>query len=162
MSRVARVASDADSKTGPVGRFKHTAAWKPRRYYLGGASLEQRASFLLPDHPYCPGAPWASLSPLCASVSSSLIWEPWLFRNCGRNSYDKPAFLGRTVSPSVAAVTAGVAVIVAGVTPRPAPLLLLPSGDSHLPHPLHLTAQCLDGASVRSPELYLLLSMSGS
>ena len=56
MSRVARVASDADNKAGPGGRFKRTAARKPCRCYLGGASLEQRASLLLPDHPYCPGA----------------------------------------------------------------------------------------------------------
>lgn len=76
MSRVARVASDADNKMGPVGRFKHTGTWKPCRHYLGGASLEQCANFLLPDLLLLPGGPWASRSPLCASVSSSLIREP--------------------------------------------------------------------------------------
>lgn len=85
MSRVARVAGNADNKMGPVGRFKHTGTQKPHRHYLRGASLEQRASFLLPDLLLLPGGPWASRSPLCASVSSSLIQEPWLFWNCGRN-----------------------------------------------------------------------------
>jgi len=161
MSRVARVASDADNKADQVAGLNTLAPGSPAAVTLGEHLWSNVPASSFQTTLSARGPVGKSLTSLClgfliSDLGAMAILEQW--EECVTISMRSWG----AVSPSVAAVTAGVAVIVAGVTPRPAPLLLIPSGDSHLPHPLHLTAQGLDGASVRSPELYLLLSMSGS
>lgn len=163
MSRVARVASDVDNKTDQLAGLKHTVAPEGPATAITLGSISEQRRLLLPDHPISsPGArgqvssPFVPRFPSISDLGAMAIlelWEEFILQACVLGAHGEPVGGSRHCWGGCHC---------GGCDTLAQHPLAAPEWRQPSPHPPPPHRTVSSTGPVRSPELYLFLSTSGS